>query len=301
MNQKKDNKNKVMSDHDVAIFTNQLASYQFKEALKALSIMVYADYSNCEKTHTMLSICYDKEAIETGDFEKSLYHLNKAKEFGSKKSNYINNLKTHYSRRGAYHLDNMEYEKSQEFYLKALEGGMDNNHVFMCGVGHALIKLGKFDEGRHYYKNSIKLNKLFAPAFHFLGLSYFKNSEFKEADGYLKDACEIDSNQPQYIMDYAKNLWHLKQHDKAIEFFYKIRMLQPDKPTPYLVLTAALLQVERFEELIKLLNSVPEIVKANSKLQEAIEESNIKLGHFTDKKLPPSNSKNLSNNSKKND
>jgi tetratricopeptide (TPR) repeat protein len=249
----------------------------------------------------MLSICYDKDAIETGDFEKSLYHLNKAKEFGSKKSNYINNLKTHYSRRGSYYLDKMDYKKALEYYLKALEGGTDNNHIFMCGAGHALIKLEKFDEGRHYYKNSIKLNKLYAPAFHFLGLSYFINREFKEANGYFKDACEIDSNQPQYIMDYAKNLWHLKQYDKAIEFFYKIRMLQPNAPTPYLVLSTALLQVERYEELFKLLNSVPEIVEANSKLQEVIEECKIKLGHVIDKKLPHLNRKNLSNKNIKDD
>jgi tetratricopeptide (TPR) repeat protein len=283
MTTKQDNVNNVLTDHQVNVFTEQLKS-EHKEALKALNIVV-KDYPNCYKTYILLSIAEDKASLETGDFEKGLFYLNKAKELGSKGVNHKNNIKAHYYTVGSYYFNKKEYEKSYKYYLKSAEGHSDYNFYYLRSVGNALTRLNKVDEARDYYKQSLKINNSYAKAHHSLGISYYFSEDYVDADKYFLLACEKEVNSPQYITDYANNLWKLEQYDKAIKQYYKIRMLQPNNVISYLLLSEALVAMRRYKELIKILSSIPDIVNQSTQLLNYLGTCHTEFGNSKEAKI----------------
>ena len=283
MSTKQDNVNNVLTDHQVSVFSKQLES-GYKEALKALNTII-KNYPNCYKIHTLLSLCEDKASMETGDFKKGLFYLNKSKELGAKDSAYKNNIKAHYSMMGSYFLNKKEYEKSYKYFLKSAEGHSDNNFYYFCNIGHALQKLNKVDEARDYFKKSLKSNSSFSNAYHGLGLSYHFSKDYAGADKYFLLACEKEVNSSQYIFDYANNLWVLEQYDNAIKQYYKIRMLRPNHYLSYVFLCRALIFMQRHEEVIEILDSIPEIVNQNAQLLKFFGDSHTEVGNSKEAKF----------------
>lgn len=99
-----------------------------------------------------------------------------------------------------------------------------NNRGLICW------KMGKTDQAKQDFLESISLDRSNGDPYFNLGLIYFDESDFRRALHYLKQAVEIDPMDPQFLTELGHLYLEMEQEEDALQLFQKAFEKDPGDP-----------------------------------------------------------------------
>ncbi|MDZ7832236.1 MAG: tetratricopeptide repeat protein [Desulfobacterales bacterium] len=230
------------------------------------------------------------------DPEKASYHFRKSLEINQHHLETIRNYATLLTKEG-------NYEKARRLFNKALMHNPKDNKAYR-GLGDLHMKLNNWDKAADYYSRAIRMAPLNPkphnemgnllleqgrlpaaskkyqsaidlqpenPIFHYnLGIAKTRMGKLSQALNHFKTAIKYDSN---YLQPYLKTaeIFFQKGDLESSERYYRAALqIAPDNETIYYSLGVVLLQMNRVDEAVKLIEKAlkinPEYKKAANAL-----------------------------------
>lgn len=115
-----------------------------------------------------------------------------------------------------------DYASALEMYRKA-SAKAPKNAVLWNKAGMVELQLGHFDASRTAFQKAIKLNKQYADALNNLGVTYYRQADFKRAVQYyqralkIRDSASFHSNLGSAYFEQKKFQWAIDEYRKALE------------------------------------------------------------------------------------
>lgn len=117
--------------------------------------------------------------------------------------------------------------------------------------GFALHKQGDLTQAQAIYEKVLQQKNDHADALHFLGLLKFQAQDYSEAIHLLKNACQINANNPVVHYNCAVVLNQAQQSEEAIHYLDLAIQLQPSHPQAHFVRANILLALQRWQEALQ--------------------------------------------------
>ncbi len=147
------------------------------------------------------------------------------------------------------------YKQSRQYYQKALVREPKNQDA-LFGVGQTSYYLEDDKRATSTFKQILKDDPYYAPAYSYLGKLAAADNEFKVASDYIKKAIALEPDNYDYVMDYGmyeRDLGHYAEAEKA---WTKAIQIQPDYFLAYAYRAGLLDEQDRFSDALRDYNMV---------------------------------------------
>lgn len=180
--------------------------------------------------------------LQLGQFDKAISELEAALKLNPNKAKIYLNL-------GRAYCKNSQFDKALQKLNMALE--LDLSPVVYYELGNVYLDMGKPEDAIKYYKDALRLDSSYSPAYNALGTIYNEQGRYAEALQAFEKAAQTGSDSP--INHYNLGLAHLDKGmaDKAALEFQLAAKLNPAESKYRHMLGIAYVNLGRFEESIR--------------------------------------------------
>lgn len=137
--------------------------------------------------------------------------------------------------------DQGRFDMAAEKYRQILELAIGDRAIAYQGLGRALVRLGRLDEGALACQEALKMNPDLYLAHGVLGYVYLARREYELAKAEFQTATRLQPNEPITLTNLALAYYELGQYEETVEICEKLLEIQPDKPEIRLSLANAYL------------------------------------------------------------
>jgi tetratricopeptide (TPR) repeat protein len=129
------------------------------------------------------------------------------------------------------------------------------------GLGQALVQIKKRQEAIVAYQRAIQLNPNFCWSYYHLGKVYIHLEQWNNAALLFEQAITINSDIPQFYQELGGVYIKLKTWEKAVSLFQTRLTIDsnPAAPKVYINLAEALIQLERWQDVISVYCQIKEL------------------------------------------
>ena len=119
-----------------------------------------------------------------------------------------------------------EYDKAFEKYRVAYEKG-PNSHMVCTGIGYSLSEIGLFEWAIPFFLKSIELAPFYIFSRTILATCYRGLGEFEKSELYLKEALNLNPQNPFCLGHMARHMIQVGRYDEAERLLQKLETIEP--------------------------------------------------------------------------
>lgn len=190
--------------------------------------------------------------------------------FGKADTAYRTTLKLRPDYRGVWNnLGNnafrqQRFREARRYYRNELESHPEQ--IPLRGMGRAYVELGKVDSARMAFRQAIRLDGEYAPAYLSLALLEEDEGDFRKALQYAEKAFHLDSTNLEYRYRYASFLLRAGEPQKAMMHLRHVVEKWPWHHGSHYNLAQALIQSGRKEEAVEYLEEAERVRATQAKI-----------------------------------